>query len=113
MWEYYMPIRPFKRGASYFACSTDRPVLPLAFSYRKPGFFRRLFHKEAAITLTIGEPLYPDEALPKKEREADLTRRLHDEVCRLAGIDPKENIYPALFDNDKRVDYYTTEYGKK
>ncbi|MBR4979121.1 MAG: 1-acyl-sn-glycerol-3-phosphate acyltransferase, partial [Clostridia bacterium] len=41
MWEYYRPIRPFKNGAAYFACKYDKPVIPLAFSYREPGFIRR------------------------------------------------------------------------
>ena len=48
----------------------------------------------------------PDTSLDKRERAMDLTIRCHEAVCRLAGIDPKENKYPPVFDNTERVDYY-------
>ena len=51
MWEYYAPIRPFKRGAAFLACENDKPIIPMAFSYRKPGWIRcRLFHQTACFT---------------------------------------------------------------
>ncbi|MBO4452974.1 MAG: 1-acyl-sn-glycerol-3-phosphate acyltransferase [Clostridia bacterium] len=107
MWEFYAPIRPFKTGAAYFAVQCDKPVLPMAFSYREPGFVRKkIFRQDACFTLSVGEPLFPDKTLPRRERVTDLTARMHDSVCRLAGIDPAENIYPAVFDNSTRVDYY-------
>ena len=113
MWEYYRPIRPFKRGASHIACDCGKPILPLAFSYREPGWIRKhIFRQIATFTLHIGEPLFPNNDLSPKEREKDLTIRSHDAVCLLAGIDPKENLYPPLFSEEvKRVDYYTTTYG--
>ena len=48
MWEYYKPIRPFKRGLGIFACKYDRPILPMAYSYRKPGWIRRKIFKQIA-----------------------------------------------------------------
>lgn len=112
MWEYYKPIRPFKRGASFFAVDCDKPILPMAYTFREPNFIRKhIFRQIATLTLHIGEPVFKDETLPKKEQEADLTRRSHAEVCKLAGIKPEDNLYPAEFDHNKRVDYYTTEYG--
>ena len=111
MWEFYAPIRPFKLGASYYAIKCDKPILPLAFSYRKNGWLRKLFKSLASFTLTIGEPIYPNKDLSFKESEADLTSRAHDEVCKLAGIDPNKNIYNKIYNNDKRIDYYTNEYG--
>ena len=111
MWEYYAPIRPLKRGVSYFAIKTGKPVLPMAYSYRKPSKLRqKLFHTPALLTLHIGEPLFVDESLPEAEREEDLTKRCHEAMCRLAGIE--DNIYPPLFDDSKRIDYYATEYGE-
>ncbi len=106
MWEYYAPIRPFKLGASHFAIEHGLPVLPMAFSYRKPNWLRRLFGQLAAFTLTIGQPLYADPNLCGVAAQADLTRRLHEEVCRLANIDPDQNPYGPIFHDDKRVDYY-------
>lgn len=113
MWEFYQPIRPFKDGAAYFAIKANKPVLPMAFSYRKPNWFKRvILHSPANFTLNIGEPIYPDLSLPYNEASIKLTEQMHDAVCRLAGIDPKENLYPPIFKNSKRVDYYATEYGK-
>ena len=112
MWEYYAPVRPFKHGAAYMACTFDKPILPMAFSYRKAGWIRRhVFRQIACFTLRIGEPLLPDPDLAGREREEELTERCHGAVCRLAGIDPEKNPYPPLFRNSERVDYYTTVYG--
>lgn len=112
MWEYYAPVRPFKRGAAHIAVDTNKPILPLGFSYRKPGWIRKhIFRQIACFTLRIGEPLFPNPALNPKEREKDLTIRCHDAVCRLVGIEPEDNLYPPLFDDSKRIDYYTDTYG--
>lgn len=112
MWEYYAPIRPFKKGPARIACSNDKPIIPLGFSYREPGWIRKnIFHQAAKFTLHVGEPLFPNKELGPKERELDLTIRCHDAVCSLVGIDPKDSIYPPVFDNSKRVDYYTDTYG--
>ena len=112
MWEYYAPVRPFKRGAAHIAVDTNKPILPFGFSYRRPGWIRKhIFRQIACFTLRIGEPLFPNPALNPKERERDLTIRCHDAVCRLAGIEPKDNLYPPLFNDSKRIDYYTDTYG--
>ena len=110
MWEYYAQIRPFKRGTAYLAIKFDKPILPMAFSYRKPNWIRRkIFKQIACFTLTIGEPIFRQEFLSTKEQEIDLTTRCHKEICKLAGID--NNLYEPIFDNSKRIDYYTNKYG--
>ena len=113
MWEFYAPIRPFKRGATLFAVRFNKPIIPIAYSYREPTKLRKkLFKQIARVTAHIGEPIYPDTSIKDlNEREEDLTIRTHKRICELAGIDPKENLYPPIFDNSKRVDYYTSEYG--
>ncbi len=112
MWEYYAPVRPFKTGAIRIAIDCDKPVLPMGFSFREPGRIRKtIFRQIATITLRIGEPILPDRTLPINERRKEMTIRCHEAVCRLAGIEPGENIYPPLYDQSKRIDYYTTEYG--
>lgn len=113
MWEYYAPIRPFKKGVSFLACEADKPILPMAFTYRKPGPIRKhIFRQIACFTLHIGEPVFRDESLPKKEQRTDLTERSHQAVCRLAGFEDEGNLYPPVYDNSKRKDYYTTSYGE-
>ena len=113
MWEYYRPIRPFKTGAAYFACKCCKPILPLAYTYRKPGFIRRvIFRQIANLTVHIGEPIFPDESLKNmSDRMRDLTERSHAAVCELAGFAPGENIYPPVFNGNRRIDYYTSVYG--
>lgn len=113
MWEFYAPIRPFKRGACFFAAQFDKPVFPIGYSYRKPSWIRKkIFKQPAKITINIGEPIYPNkEILNMTAREEDLTKRVHARVCELAGINPKDNIYPPIYNNSKRIDYYTKEYG--
>ena len=107
MWEYYRPIRPFKNGAAYFACKYEKPLIPLAFSYREPGFIRRkIFRQTALFTLNIGQPLYADKTLPKSKQVEDLLIRSHGAVCALAGFEPGENIYPPVYKDSKRIDYY-------
>ncbi len=106
MWEYYMPIRPFKTGAAHFAYLAGVPVLPMAFSYREPKGLYKLLGRKALFTLSIGEPLFADESLSRMDAIEDLTKRVHGEVCRLAGIDPKDNIYPPIFENSHKINYY-------
>jgi len=105
MWECYPYIRPFKLGAASLACRHNKPILPIGFSFRKPSWIRKnIFKQEVAVTLTMGEPIFPDESLPDQERRIDLTTRVHNAVCLLAGIEPKDNPYPPIFNNSKRVD---------
>ena len=107
MWEYYRPIRPFKTGAAAFAIKYDKPIIPMAFTYRKPNALRRkLFKQIALFDLHIGEPLFVNKDLPKTKQLEDLTIRLHDAVRKLAGLSVEDNFYPQIYNNSKRVDYY-------
>ena len=113
MWEFYQPIRPFKLGAFKLAYKFDKPIIPIGFSYRKPGFIRRkIFRQIACININIGEPLYLDKVLDKNEQIIDLANRCHEEVCRLCGMEPNENIYEKIYNDSKRIDYYTDKYGE-
>lgn len=112
MWEYYKPIRPFKAGAAYFACECNKPILPLAFTYREPSFIRKhIFKQIACFTLHIGEPIYKNNELSKKQQRTDMVIRSHEAVCKLAGINPEQNLYDPIFDDSTRIDYYTDTYG--
>jgi len=112
MWEYYRPIRPLKKGVAHFAVSCDRPILPITYTYRKPGWIRRVIFKQiACFTINIGDLLYKNDSLDKKEQEIDLTIRTHEAMCALAGYGPGENPYEPIYNDSKRVDYYTDKYG--
>lgn len=105
MWEYYPYIRPFKLGAFSLACRYNKPILPLGFSFRKPSWIRKhIFRQDAAITLTIGDPIFKDDSLPESEQRIDLARRTHEAICRLANIEDGQNLYPPIFDHNKRAE---------
>ena len=102
MFIYYQPIRPFKKGVFSLAYQYKLPIIPLAFSYRKPRFpftmvnhLRSLMGKQKLpmITLRIGEPLQHDENLSRREAVQKLRKDCHEAVIRLAGI--VDNPYPA------------------
>ena len=105
MWEYYPYVRPFKLGAFSLACRCNKPILPLGFSFRKPSWIRKhIFRQDAAITLTIGDPVYKDDSLSEVEQRIDLAKRVHEAICNLANIEPGTNLYPPIFDHNKRID---------
>ncbi|MBR6071764.1 MAG: 1-acyl-sn-glycerol-3-phosphate acyltransferase [Acholeplasmatales bacterium] len=105
MWEFYDKIRPFKRGLAYLAIKYNKPILPMAIKYRKASFIRRkLLRRDWSLTICIGDLIYPNDNLDKKEKELDLTKRCHMEVCNLAGINYQNNKYDAIFNNSKRID---------
>ena len=104
MWEYYVPIRPFKSGAASLAVKNNKPIIPMAFSYRKPSWIRaKIFKQLAALTLNIGEPIYPNKDIEKTKQVEDLTIRAHEAICHLAGID-NNNIYSPIYNNSKKKD---------
>jgi 1-acyl-sn-glycerol-3-phosphate acyltransferase len=97
-WDYFVPVRPFKKGMFSMAYKYKLPVLPLAFSYRRPGFFFALINKLRKkelpmITVTIGEPIMPDRSLGRKEAVQKLRKLCHERIIELAGIE--DNPYPA------------------
>jgi 1-acyl-sn-glycerol-3-phosphate acyltransferase len=91
--DYFQPIRPFKKGVFTMAHRYSLPVIPMAFSYRKPVFPYSIINKTALITLRIGEPLFFDKSLPRKEAVLKIRIKCHEAIVRLAGI--TENIYHA------------------
>ena len=104
MWEYYQPIRPFKIGAFSFAVKCNKPIIPMAFSYREPSWFRKKFLKQIALfTLNIGEPLFPNRELEMSKQIEDLTVRAHRSVCFLAGLNDK-NIYSPIYNHSKKIE---------
>ncbi|MDR0495136.1 MAG: 1-acyl-sn-glycerol-3-phosphate acyltransferase [Treponema sp.] len=103
--DYFQPIRPFKKGVFTMAHRYNLPVIPIAISYRKPRFPYTLLNAARAlagnkklpmITLRIGEPLLFDESLGRKEAVQKMRKECHEAVVRLAGI--SNNPYPAEAD---------------
>ena len=88
-WNYYVPIRPFRRGAFSMAYKYNRPVIPLVYSFRERKGLYRLFGKKSdpCMTLHIGEPIWFDKSAPRKEELDRVCREVHHEMERMAGIE--------------------------
>ena len=100
--DYFVPIRPFKKGVFTMAHRYNLPVLPIAITYRKShfpytivNFFRSKTGKQKLplITLRIGEPILHDSTLDRKEAVQKLRKDCHEAMVKLAGI--TNNPYPA------------------
>ena len=100
--DFYTPIRPFKKGVFTMACRYNLPVIPIAFSYRKSHFpftignlIRKLLGKPELplVTIRVGEPVLIDNTLNRKEAVLKLRKDCHEAMVRLAGIE--DNPWPA------------------
>ncbi|GMO25929.1 MAG: hypothetical protein Ta2F_01380 [Termitinemataceae bacterium] len=93
-WHYYPYIRPFKKGMFTMAQKYNIPVLPLAISWRPPYGIFKLYKKGMPLaTIRIGEPIYLNSDLNRKDAVQDLRKRTHQKIVELAGI--KNNPFPA------------------
>ncbi len=93
-WDFYQPIRPFKKGAFAMAVRYQIPVIPLAISYREPSRWRkRLGTGQPLITIHVGEPLVPPADCSRREAAVWLRAEAHAQMCSMAGI--KQNCWPA------------------
>ena len=88
-WNYYVPIRPFRRGAFSMAYKYNRPVVPLVYSFRERKGLYRLFGKKSdpCMTLHIGEPIWFDKSANRKEELDRVCREVHHDMERMAGIE--------------------------
>lgn len=87
-WQYYEPIRPFKKGAFSIAYRYHLPIIPMAFSYRPAKGMIKMFLKgKPAITLNVGAPLLFDDSLKPREAIAKMLRDCHAAIVSLAGIE--------------------------
>lgn len=70
-WFYFDAIRPFKKGVFSYAVKHKKPIIPLVITYRDPKkIFKLLYRKKPLLSITIGEPIFPDLSL--NEHDATL-----------------------------------------
>ncbi len=100
-WDWYVPIRPFKRGAFSMAYKYDIPVIPTVVTYRERRGLYRLFGKknQPCVTLNIGEPLFFDKSLTRKEALDKMRDEAHKIMVQMAGIEV--NPWPAAPDDEQ------------
>ena len=99
--DYFQPIRPFKKGVFTMAHRYNLPIIPIAFSYRRPSFPFSLLNfmrsligrkKLPMITLRIGEPLLIDEGLRKKEAIEKLQNDCHSAIVHLSHPPARQQV---------------------
>jgi len=87
LWYYYVPIRPFKRGAAYFAYQYDKPIIPVGYSFReRTGIFKCFCGKDPLVTAHIGTPIYPDKSINKRESVEKLNNQIRNKILEMVGI---------------------------
>ena len=100
MWYFYPDIRPMKKAVFQYAVQYDRPVLPLAFTFRPRNKFQRLFGKTPLVDLTIGEPIHYNKEMSRKEATADLHQRTYHILQGMVGVHPGAPTYNTNQDID-------------
>lgn len=98
-WDFYKPIRPFRKGAFTFSYKYKIPIVPMVITYRERTGFYKLFNKNMPLfTITVGEPIFPNLDLPRKDSVDELRDRVHAKMVEMAGI--TENPWPSVLPND-------------
>ena len=97
-WNYYKPIRPFRKGAFTMAYKYNVPVIPFVITYRERKGLYKLFGKafEPLMTLKVGEPVLPDLSRTRKQEVDSMRIKLHTQMEKMAGI--LWNPWPAIPD---------------
>lgn len=85
MFYFYHEIRPFVDGTFLFSARNNKPIFPMAFSYRPAKGLYKLWKKKGAplINLNFGEPIYPNPNLSFRESIKDLSERGYAAVKKL------------------------------
>ena len=98
-WDMYKPLRPFQKGAFTMSYKYNKPLLPCVITYReRKGIFRLFGPKELPLlTVTIGEPIYPDTTQSRKAEVDRLRDVAHQQMQQMAGI--IDNPWPAAWGN--------------
>lgn len=98
-WDMYKPLRPFQKGAFTMSYKYNKPLLPCVITYReRKGIYRLFGPKELPLlTVTIGEPIYPDTAQARKTEVERLREMAHTQMQQMAGI--THNPWPAAWGN--------------
>ncbi len=100
LWFFYPDIRPLKKAVFQYAVKFDKPVIPITMSFRPRRGPAKWFSKNPWVDLHIGEPLYPDKALPRNEAVEQLRTQAYHVMQVMNGINPGDATYNT--DQDPR-----------
>lgn len=100
MWWNYRKPKPFKRGAFVLACKSNVPVLPCFITMKDSEIMGDDGFPIQEYTIHISEPIYPNSALPYRDRVEDLKNR-NFEVWK--DIYEKEYQTPLIYDEQPQI----------
>ena len=100
-WNWYQPIRPFRKGAFTMAWRFGAPVVPLVITFRERKGLYRLFgpKKTPCLTVHVGEPIIINKDNPRKVEVERLREEAHRQMVSMAGI--LENPWPTVPEDEK------------
>ena len=93
LWFFYPDIRPLKKAVFQYTVKYNKPLLPITMSFRPRKGIMKLLGKKPLVDLHIGEPLYADLSLPKKEAVAKLHAETYHVMQVMNGITPDSPTY--------------------
>lgn len=102
MWLFYPDLRPFKPAVFKYAVKYQRPIIPMAMSFRPRKGITKLFTKKPQVDLHVGVPLFADTTLSPADAAKDLQARAHHVMQEMLGITPD---HPSYY-TDQNPDHY-------
>ncbi len=102
MWFFYPDIRPLKKAVFQYAVRYDRPIIPMAMSFRPRKNITKLFTKKPCVDLHIGEPLFPDKELSP----ISAVRRLQEEAYHVMQVMCSVNPGDPTYNTDQDPAHY-------
>ena len=93
MWFYYPDVRPLKKAVFKYAVDFDRPILPMAFTFRPRKGLWKLIGNKPLVDLHVGDPIYHDKTLSKPEATKRLQREAYHIMQAMCGIHPGDPTY--------------------
>ncbi|MBR5028342.1 MAG: 1-acyl-sn-glycerol-3-phosphate acyltransferase [Bacteroidales bacterium] len=99
-WNFYKPLRPFRKGAFTMAYKYNMPIVPMCITFRERKGIYKLLGKasEPLLTITIGEPIFPNTQNHRKDEVDRLLHLSHSTLLNLAGI--SKNSWPAFINEE-------------
>lgn len=99
-WNFYKPVRPFRKGAFTMAYKYNMPIVPMCITFRERKGIYKLLGKadKPLLTITVGEPIIPDTKNHRKDEVDRLLHISHTTLVQMAGI--SKNSWPAFINEE-------------
>ena len=78
MWWNYRKPKPLKNGAFNFAARSNVPVIPIFITMEDSDIIGEDGFPIQAYTVNIGEPIYPNNELPEKEKITEMREKNYE-----------------------------------